>query len=357
MKRFVALSIASWKRSDPMARRPIAFAGVVAMGLLVLVAFTGPVEAKAPGPNGQIAFTRQDPTCGKACESSIYTVNPDGSHEQKLVTGVCCPVWSPDGTQVSFLSECSFGGPCEATMVDVGTGIVRTLPNPNPALYNEFFSCNGWSPDGTRLACDVVSDTPGVTGLYTIRSSDGGDLTKVMSCADECGATDWSPDGKRFLVGTSDPDGLPALFVVRLNGTGLKQITPAGMDVDLNDGAASWSPTGNRIVFGGRADPDHRRTIFTVNADGTGFHQVALSGCGGAFAAPAAMACFDPDWSPDGAKLVFVRASGNRGFPSELNSLAIFTANADGTGLSQVTTATNLGLEGGPDWGTHPTTT
>lgn len=310
-----------------------------------------PVQAKAPGTNGQIAFTRQDPmVCKKEC-GSVYAVNPDGTHEQKLLSGNCCPNWSPDGSKITVLPACSFGGSCAGTVLNVNTGAVQVLPNPNPALYNEFFSCNRWSPDGARLACAIVSDTPGVTGVYTVRSSDGGGLTKAFSCLSECGVDDWSPDGKRFLLGRVDATtNLPALFVVRTNGTGLRQITPSGMDVDLEDGVAGWSPNGTQIVFGGRTDPDHRRSIFVVNPDGAGLRQLPVAGCGGAFADPQSIACFDPTWSPDGSKIVFVRSS------TMFGTQAVYTANVDGSGLSQVSTATNHAVFG-PDWGSHPLAT
>ena len=156
--------------------------GVLGMSITGL-----PARAAGSPTNGRITFQRVDPTICKGC-TSTYTVNPDGTHQKLLLHSTGTPYWSPDGSEISVLADCNFGGPCSATLVDPDTGAVRTLPNPDPALYNEFFSCNRWSPDGTKLACDVISDTPGYTGLYTIRSSDGGGLTKLISCADECGA-------------------------------------------------------------------------------------------------------------------------------------------------------------------------
>jgi hypothetical protein len=66
-----------------------------------------PAQAKAPGPNGQIVFSRFDPALG---DMVTYAVNPDGSHQQQLFPGASeFPRWSPDGSQVSLLARCSDG--------------------------------------------------------------------------------------------------------------------------------------------------------------------------------------------------------------------------------------------------------
>ena len=40
-------------------KRLVAFMSVAGLSLLGLIVVTGPTQAKAPGPNGQIAFARQ----------------------------------------------------------------------------------------------------------------------------------------------------------------------------------------------------------------------------------------------------------------------------------------------------------
>jgi Tol biopolymer transport system component len=331
MKRFLSLTLVS----------------VTAM--LGLSSVQAPLQAKPPGPNGQIAFSREDPTVCRDCVSS-FRVNPDGGSEQLLLAGVGNPHWSPDGTEIAVLSDCTFGGPCAATIVDPDTGATRDLPAPDPTVFNEEFSCVVWSPDGKRLACEADGDAPGITGIYTIRASDGGGLTRVLSCYTSCPPLDYSPDGKRLAISLTDPIGHQAVFVVKLNGSGLRQISPSGMAVDLHDGVASWFPSGNQIVFGAHLDADHRTAIFVVHPDGTGLLQVPILGCGGAFSDPTSVACFDPVWSPDGTQIVFARSS------PKFGTTAIYTANADGSGLSRVTTLSGL-RTATPDWGTHPLAT
>jgi Tol biopolymer transport system component len=298
-----------------------------------------PAQAKVLGPNGRIAFARQATPAIEDQGHVVYTVDPDGTHIQELAEPADIPRWSPDGTEIAIGDAgCMFEGACSAVIFNADSGSSRVLPNPRPDL---FVFCNVWAPDGAKLACGGLGDAPGVSGVYTIRSSDGGGLTQVLSC-DECGPTDYSPDGKRLLLGLGGQ-----LFSVKLNGSGLRPITPAGTPVDT-EGGPSWSPRGDQILFGANADPDHRRSIFIVNADGTGLHQVAIPGCGGALSDPTSISCFHPGWSPDGTKVVFVRAS------AMFNVQNIYTANADGSGLFQVT-HNSSGLEAVyPDWGTHP---
>jgi Tol biopolymer transport system component len=323
---------------------------VVLLGALLTPASGAPAQAKVPGTNGRIGFARQDLSICGDCTTS-FTVNPDGSHQQSLLpasAGESGGVhWSPDGTHaVTGAETCPSGESCAAIIVDPDTGSFRELPA--PVFSNEFHGCFVWSPDGSRLACDFVSDTPGLTGIYTIRSSDGGGLTRVLACSDECGPTDYSPDGTRLVIVRADASGQPELFVIRVNGTGLRQITPSGTLVDVADGYISWSPSGNHILFGGRVDPDHRRAIFVVNSDGTELHRIPVPGCGGALADPRSVTCFDPSWSPDGTKFVFARGS------AMVHVQNIYTAKADGSGLFQVThIGSGLGAWG-PDWGPHP---
>jgi hypothetical protein len=321
----------------------VAVAGITTMGFL---ASTGGVQAKAPARNGRIAFARQATPAIPDQGHVTYTIDPDGSDLLQLADHADFPKWSPDGNEISIGdAPCMFEGLCAAVIFDADTGISRVLPNPAPNVLNGIF-CDTWSPDGRRLACGGGGDAPRSSGVYTIRSSDGGGLTKVLSC-DECGPTDYSPDGTRLLLTGPDHHGRAELFVVNLDGSGLRQITPRGTSVD-GDGGASWSPSGDHILFGGNADDEHRRSIFVINADGSDLHQVPIPGCGGAFEDPRSIACFGPGWSPDGMKIVFVRA---RSFISVQN---IYTAKADGSGLFQVT------LNGGglevttPDWGSHP---
>jgi Tol biopolymer transport system component len=318
--------------------------------MLVFLGTGGPAHGKTPGPNGRIAFERFDPTLGY---SVTVTANPDGSHQQQLYFGgpSAFPNWSPDGSQVSIGTPCADGTEtCAAAIVDVDSGAFRQFKWPDPTLETD---CGHWSPDGQRLACEGFGLTdPSRNGIYTIRSADGGGLTRITSNpGGEDNPGDYSPDGTRMVFLRSNESGPVGLFVVKLNGSGLRQITPPGLIPDVTEAndpqSLSWSPSGNNILFVSRIDPSHRLAIWVVRADGSGLHQLPIvPACGGALSDPRSVSCFQPGWSPDGAKIIFTRISA---YGTQQN---ICTVNADGSGLTRVTNSSEGSRDA--DWGTHP---
>jgi Tol biopolymer transport system component len=185
---------------------------------------------------------------------------------------------------------------------------------------------------------------------YTIRTADGGGLTRVTSNPGGVDIPgDYAPNGKRLVFARVDHPTDPAalgLYVVKVGHNRLRQITPPGTLVGESGG--DWSPQGNEIVFSQRVTPDALSSIWAVHADGTGLHEVpvqAQPACGGASSDPSSQGCFEPRWSPDGKKIVFARGT------SAGQDSNICTVNADGTDLTQVT---HGGTDQSPDWGTHP---
>jgi len=321
---------------------------LLAGAIAVLTAI--PAAAKQPASNGRIVFARFDPALG---DDFIYTANPDGSHEQQLLaTGAEGPRWSPDGTRIVVGPHDVTGEPLEgvsARIVNPDDGSYRDVPNPNPDLF--FLPCNEpWSPDGQRLTCEAFGKAdPSVNGIYTIRSSDGGGLTRITANPDgeDC-AGDYSPNGKR-LVFLRASETVFALFTIKLDGSGLRQISPSGSSDQffINFECGNWSPQGNEILFSAHAPSDNRSTIWAVHSDGSGLRQIPIKGCGGLISSPTSAGCFNANWSPDGTKILFNRFQPQTGED-------IYTVNADGTGLLPAVTSP-LDDENS-DWGAHPLT-
>jgi TolB protein len=151
----------------------------------------------------------------------------------------------------------------------------------------------------------------------------------------------WSPDGTKILfVSLGYVDGAFNVDVYVMNADGSQRVrltTTAGGDFE-----PSWSPDSRKIAFSSQRNG--REEIYIINADGTGEHRL--------HAAEASVGSEQyPAWSPDGTKIAFARAS------QMFNLQNVYTANADGSGLSQVThIASGLNVSF-PDWGPHPLVT
>jgi len=312
-----------------MPRLTALLIGVVAMAATAAIS-ASPAAARPPVTNGKIVTGSDNLVTN---EEQVYTVDPDGTDEQLVANNSEAGQWSPDGTLISLFFQLL--NPDDGSIIDLN------LPAQYPDL---FLPCGVWTPDGTRLACEGFGQTdPNLNGVYTIRSSDGGDLQRVTSApfGDDCPA-DYSPNGKRLLISNG------AIAVIHSDGSGRQQITPPGMFSDFCSG--SWSPQGNEIVFSAKVpDFNYHSSIWVVHSDGSGLRQIPVPGpCGGPFSDPTTIGCSNPVWSPDGKKIVFGRRTGN-------GQRDLYTVNADGSGLFQVTHTPNIS-EGNGDWGTHPLT-
>jgi Tol biopolymer transport system component len=312
-----------------MPRLTALLIGVVAMAATAAIS-ASPAAARPPVTNGKIVTGSDNLVTN---EEQVYTVDPDGTDEQLVANNSEAGQWSPDGTLISLFFQLL--NPDDGSIIDLN------LPAQYPDL---FLPCGVWTPDGTRLACEGFGQTdPNLNGVYTIRSSDGGDLQRVTSApfGDDCPA-DYSPNGKRLLISNG------AIAVIHSDGSGQQQITPPGMSSDFCSG--SWSPQGNEIVFSAKVPDFHyHSSIWVVHSDGSGLRQIPVPGpCGGPFSDPTTIGCSYPLWSPDGKKIVFGRRAGNE-------QRDLYTVNADGSGLFQVTHTPNIS-EGNGDWGTHPLT-
>ena len=324
----------SWTHGEGLLKRLIVFFTVTGMTLIGSVVVAGPAPAKVAGSNGQIVFVR---TNFSTDNQTIYFVNPDGSHLRRLVVpwDVEAPHWSPNGDLIAF-NACCRG---HTVILNPDTGDYRILPEPSPSLFT---FCTVWSPNAKRFACFGEGANPRVTGLYTIRSSDGGGLTRLTNS--ELGVIDfpidYSSDGTRIVFGrVSEEDHSctkrSALFVVNIDGSRLHRITPWRFCDD--DG--SWSPDGRWIAF------ERRGAIFTVRPDGSGLRKVPLRTNSQSFAG-------DISWSPNGKKMAFILFAQTS--DGTCCKEGIGTANANGTDVRFVTTAPGGLFDHEADWGPHP---
>ncbi len=236
--------------------------------------------------------------------SSIWLVDVDGRSAPRRLTaeGVNsnAPRWSPDGSELAFLST-------------------RNAPA-------------GESASGTGVAAEAAR--PQICILHM----DGGEAQVVSRLKNGVNAFQWSPDGKRFVavsrLGPSDEvapsarksdvrhykhisykfndtgwfdDKRSHLWVVDVAGGKYKQITSGD---DWNDTDPQWSPDGSRIAFvsdrsGREYDDSHNKDVWVISADGGALTKISDH-------------AFDDDlprWSPDGKQILFAGRTARRQFP------------------------------------------
>lgn len=102
--------------------------------------------------------------------------------------------------------------------------------------------------------------------------------------------------GNGQIAFVSDRSGVPEIYLINLDGTGLSRLT------DIPEGACQpdWSPDGTRLVFvspcARNKETYRSSSLFLINADGSGISPLMPSVPGGDY---------DPAWSPDGKKIAF----------------------------------------------------
>jgi Tol biopolymer transport system component len=171
-----------------------------------------------------------------------------------------------------------------------------TLHDVSHGAYGAHHDMPSWSPSGRRIVYARATEA-GHYRTVTVRP-DGTDLRTVYDGRSV--TPSWSPHEHRIAFGKGH-----RILVVSASGKRLHTLLRLG-----DRGAAydlDWSTRG-QLVFraGGR--------LYTVEHDGTELHRIANR----------ATLARDPEWSPDGERLVFVRAG------------VICTMSADGSDMTSL---------------------
>jgi TolB protein len=308
-----------------------------------------PFEAGASTPtNGKIAFNRYDVT---ADVGTAFTIDPDGSQEAMVGSNgdVRCGTWSPDSSKLLCSIFLPTGWPRPATANPDGTGFTVLDAYPGRAL---FLNPQAWSRDGSRILLSVSNNPdPANDGLYTVRASDGGDLTLVTPTpVTDPPTTDfamgYSFDGSRILFNRVSDTDQNALYSVGANGTGLVRLSPPRLSVFdpefFDSVSADWAPDDAKVTFAAtwKGAPGRQSSLFVVDADGSGLRQLIPSGLGATSA----------QWSPDG-RLIAFSTKRVRGTPPP----QVWVVHPDGSGLTELTYSTNGSISLAPVWSPNGT--
>ncbi len=292
----------------------------LAAALLLPLASLPPAFATLPGGAGRIAFET-----GRSDEFDIWSMNPNGSSKKRLTTSAAedhSPAWAYAG--IVFSQNPIGGGNGDIWRMNFdGSHKVRLTSTPDISETDP-----AWSPDAevplSAIRVVFASSKTGGGDLYTVRASDGGNLTRITSSKKPDFQPDWSignstfPHGRIAFVSTRS--GNADIYVMKPDGTGLKRLTFN----TASDSQPTWDPDAKRIAFVSDRDGDNE--IFVMNADGTHLKQITHNGANDQ----------GPVWSPEcgpGSTTCRIAFMSNR----DASSFEIYTMKPDGSNVLRLT--------------------
>lgn len=228
----------------------------------------------------------------------IFTFTPLKKTGDTIVPLLDSAGWwfiEPDGKNLSYFMDFPCGKwewhPCGETLL--------TAPYYSPTLFKlslidtvftelGYFEGGVYSPrysaNGSRI---LLGANDGVHNGIWIMNADGSNPHYLISSYIVSSYIDWSPDG--HTIAYQDWDG--GLSLIDTSGTNIRKLVKGkGMKF-----YPVFSSYGNKIVFAMRKDEFKDYEIYVINTDGSGLKKLTTG--------------IEPDWSPDGKKIVFVKYS------------------------------------------------
>ena len=174
----------------------------------------------------------------------VYRIDSDGEQAVPLTPEgqtALSPVWSPDGRTFAYTRL--EGGRGGVILQSLAGGAAQVAPGAQSGLN----ITPAFAPDGRTLAF-ARSDETG-TDIFTANFVDRccAQRLTVGRFADNLSPT-FSPDGRRIAF-VSTRSGPPQIYVMAANGTDQELLAPFDYGATGASNAPEWSPDGARVVF------------------------------------------------------------------------------------------------------------
>lgn len=195
-------------------------------------------------PNGEwIAIVSVGGSENGGRGSSLYTVSRDGSQLREIFNSEeqtpFYLFWSPDSTQLSFLSSSRNADGLVLQLVPYLGGEVQLIGIGQPYYW-------AWSPD----SLSILTHTGGSAHLnpdarISLKNLNG-DLegTDIALKPSVFQAPAWSPDGEAWMLAVEEDSGENSLLLTNTTGETLDVLAPVGRSISF-----AWSPDGGKVAY------------------------------------------------------------------------------------------------------------
>lgn len=183
----------------------------------------------------------------------IYIMDSDGNNLVNLTNNPADdfnPAWSPDGSQIAFVSFRD-GQSGKIYVMNADGSDVHQLTYENGSDWPD------WSHDGIKITYTDQND------IFVINADGSGQAINLTNSPETDIWPSWSPDGSQ-IVWSSGSDGHWNNFVMNADGSNVLQITDNGQ---VN--AAQWTIEGRILTSWGWSNQEEFCHNCVVNADGT----------------------------------------------------------------------------------------
>jgi TolB protein len=300
----------------------VVLAAMVAGAAAILAGSPKPAEAAFPGKNGDIIFTNRE-SCALA---DISRIHPDGTGLRDLTCNPTLhaysqyPAWSADGKKIVFQNDADDADEFGRDLWVMDANGRNRVNITNTPNVDEWQPA--WFPSGKKIAYRAA-------GIEVLTLNAKGKATKTTRLTSDAADPAVSPHGKR-LAFTGYRDGDSEIYVMRTDAPEGPNNRPVKLtdNATYSDSQPDWSPDGSRIVYSS-ARGGNWEDIFVMRADGSGKKNLTRN--------PARDQ--HPVFSPDGRWVAF---------DSDRN---LWKMRIDGTRLTQLT-SDDENLQ--PDWQPRP---
>lgn len=227
------------------------------------------------------------------------------------------PTWSPDGTQIAYVSRSNLYSPYDAIYVVTADGS-RTFKVNDVVTLSGFSPSLAWSPDATQIAYTEIINVGGTQGIF-VMDINGDNRRRVSEENGNAFAPSWSPDGTRIIYSWS-PVANAEIWLTNISDVQMTGAVsePVRLTEDYRmDSQPAWSPDGSRIAF--MSGRDNNSEIYVMDADGSNLINLSQHEAIDSM----------PSWSSDGQWIAF---TSNRESNFEL-----YMVRTDGTQLTRLT--------------------